>query len=134
MTKHEIINKYLGKQYKHLGRVPDTGLDCWGLIRCIYKDTGIEIFDLDHYEENWSQHGKNYFVEHYCEAWQKTEQPKFMDVVLFKRGGIANHAGVMIDKLNFIHASKAGVVVNKIGDIRWAFKIEGFYRFNHDND
>lgn len=133
MTKQDIINKYLGKTYKHLGRAPEEGLDCWGLIKCIYADRGVNIFDLETYDPDWSRQGKNYFVEHYYTAWQKVTPPRIMDVVLFKRGGIANHAGLMLDKFHFIHASKQGVVINKIGDIRWAFKIEGFYRHHDQN-
>lgn len=125
----DVVDKYLGVPFKHRGR-DITGLDCYGLIVCVYADCAIKLFDIDEeYPANWGAKGKNYFLENYYKQWEKVESPKFLDVVLFKNAhGVCNHAGVYLHNNLFIHTSrKAGTVVTAIPDFK--NKVEGFYRF-----
>jgi len=133
MTDRDIVKKYLGSSFKHQGRSIQDGLDCWGLIKAIYADYGIELFDLESYEIDWSKKGRNYFLEHYADQWQKVEMPRFMDVVLFKASDtVVNHAGLVLDNARFIHASKAGIVVSRLGELQIFKHIAGFYRLKND--
>ena len=135
MKDKDVIKKYLGLPFKHQGRNVTEGFDCWGLIKAVYADAGIQLFDLESYEVNWAKGGKNYFLENYSEQWQKVENPQFMDVVLFKTSDLAvNHAGLILNDSRFIHAGKAGVVVSRLGELNTFKKIVGFYRFRHDQD
>ena len=130
MSKTVIVTKYLGVPYKNRGR--DTnGLDCWGLVLCIYKDIfGIDLPDLENYEVDWSYKGNDYIMERYTNEWVRVEQPQEMDIVLMhNKKGISNHAGVMLDNKNFIHCPNAGVVLSKITDKMWVDRISGYFRY-----
>jgi len=129
MVKQKIISKYLGIPYKNNGRSME-GLDCWGLIKLIYKDMGYDLFDLEEgYDMDWSKKGKNYFIDNYHKDWTQYKTPKFLDVVLFKNGkDIVNHAGIFLDSNRFMHTCKAGTVISRLSDARWENKLEGFYR------
>ena len=132
MTERDIVKKYLGVRFKHQGRDVAEGLDCWGLIKAIYADHGIELFDLESYEINWSKTGKNYFLEHYADQWQRVQRPQLMDVVLFKASeAVINHAGLVLDNARFIHASKAGIVVSRLGELQIFKRMAGFYRLKN---
>ena len=128
ITEKEIINKYLGIDYIHKGR-DLKGLDCWGLVISIYKDLGIEIFDLEDYERNWHLKGGNIFIENYYNAWVQHTSPIFLDVLLFNSSkGITNHAGIYLKDGRFIHGSRAGVVVTRL-EGRWKEKLYGVFRW-----
>lgn len=124
----EIIEKYLGVSYRHKGRTLE-GLDCWGLIKEVYKDLGFELWDIEEdYDEKWSWKGRNHFIENYYKEWVKVKKPNPFDVVLFSNSkGIANHGGVVLKSGKFIHCCKTGVVVSRLGEPRWQKRIEGFY-------
>lgn len=127
MREQKIIDKYLGIPHKHLGR-DLSGLDCWGLVKMVYADYGIEVFDLTDYEHQWAMTGDNFFVEHYYEDWVWHTAPIFLDVLLFRNcKGIPAHAGIYLSKGKFIHSmDKAGVVLGKLKD--WLPRLEGVYR------
>lgn len=129
-----IVQKYIGIPYIHLGRNPDIGLDCWGLIKCIYKDAGYDIIDLENYDQNWAKKGKNYFVENYHCQFEEVSCPEIMDIVLLLNSkGVANHAGVYLNTGIFIHCCKQGVVKSSIREKRWRGRVEGFYRLIQKN-
>lgn len=127
--------KYVGIPYKHQGR-DIFGLDCWGLIKLIYKDMlGIDIWDIgEDYTKEWSWEGKDYFIENYQKQWERVTEPRLFDGVLINNGkGIANHAGIMLDKTKFIHCIKVGVVISKVTDKRWKDKIAGYFRYRKND-
>lgn len=134
MLQAEIIQKYLGIPYQHHGRSL-SGLDCYGLILNIFKDQGVELWDIhDEYDQEWSWKGKDFFIENYAREWERVSDFRFMDVVCFKNGmNVVNHAGVYLRMGKFIHAVKAGVVVSKITDQQWQKRYVGCYRHKtHD--
>jgi len=125
-----IVNKFLGIPYKHRGRSLE-GLDCWGFLKLVYLDLGFKLFDIEdlEYEKVWGLHGKDYFSENYIHDWEKVDNPKVLDAVLFMNSkGIANHAGIIFKNRKFIHCCRSGVVVSRMNDPSWNIRIEGFYR------
>lgn len=134
INEKDIVRKYLGAQYKHKGRDIKTGLDCWGLIKSVYHDLGIELFDLDDYEANWAKKGKNHFIDNYHEQWEKVDgEKKFLDVVLFANPeSVVSHAGIVLTPEKFIHCCKIGVVVSRMGDLHWFQRFVGVYRYKND--
>jgi len=129
MTKKDIVAKYLGLPYKHMGRDAKTGLDCWGLIKSIYADHGIEIDDVENYEINWSKKGHDFFATDKHPEWQKVSDPQFMDIVLFKASDlVVNHAGLVLDESRFIQSCRAGVIVCRLGEMQWFKRNAGYYR------
>ncbi|MFA6635682.1 MAG: NlpC/P60 family protein [Candidatus Omnitrophota bacterium] len=130
MTEKMIIEKYIGVPYRHGGRGM-SGLDCWGLVKNVYKDLGYQLFDIaeDRYPSDWPRGGNNYFIENYHKEWEEVTSPEKFDGVLFKnKQGICDHAGVILSGNKFIHTCRAGTVVSGLNDKTWKQKIHGFYR------
>ena len=114
-TPEEIVKKYLGVPYKHKGRDPKTGLDCWGLGVCIFRDLGIELADFNvDYSEDWGFKGENYFIENAWQEWDLVTDPQPFDCVLFRSmpEAMPNHGGVYLGAGKFIQACKVGVIVS----------------------
>lgn len=130
MSNTYIITKYLGIPYKNMGRDLE-GLDCWGLVLCIYKDIyGIDLPDLENYEADWSYKGKDYIMDRYTKDWERVEKPQEFDIILMKNfKGIANHTGVMLNSKDFIQCTKAGVNLSKITHKKIAERLVGIFRY-----
>jgi cell wall-associated NlpC family hydrolase len=125
-----IIEKYLGLSYRHRGRSLE-GLDCWGLLKFVYADLGVRLFDVEdlEYSKVWGLEGKNYFKEHYFHDWVSVKAPESVDAVLFVNSKrIANHAGIVLSNKRFIHSCRQGVIISRLEDPLWVPRIEGFYR------
>ena len=135
MSEINLIMKYLGIPYKHQGRTLE-GFDCWGWILFIYKILrNIELWDIegDYPEEWWLE--ANSFFENYQKKWERINKPQILDVVLINsERGVAIHAGIMIDKIRFIHCCKAGVVMNKVTEKIWKNRIAGYFRYKNDKN
>ncbi|MCK9555020.1 C40 family peptidase [bacterium] len=130
ITQKTIIEKYVGIPYRHCGR-KISGLDCWGLVKNVYKDLGYELLDMDEdsYAVNWARLGNNYFIENYHKEWEQVYCPQTYDGVLFQnRKGICDHAGVVLSGNKFIHTCRAGTVISSLNNKSWKDKIYGFYR------
>jgi len=129
LTEKQIVSKYLGVPYLHHGR-DLTGGDCWSLIILINKDRGIEILDLENYEQDWAKKGKNHFIDNYYKNWEIVTPPKFLDVLLFKNHlGVVSHAGAYLSDGKFIHThSKVGTIISRL-TARWEQRLDGIYRY-----
>ena len=130
MIEKEILNKYLGWEYKSHGR-GNGFVDCWGLILNVYKDLGNKLLDIEEdYDEKWSWKGRDLFIENYYSKWEKVPTHKLFDIVGFKNSkGIFFHAGIILRNNRFIHASKQGVLLSRLFSKEWAKIIEGFYHY-----
>ncbi len=134
ITEKELINKYLGIPYKHKGRNL-TALDCWGLAKLIYADLGFKLWDIEDYDEKWSQLGNNYFIENYYREWVKVKSPELFDGILFKNvDGIAFHCGIFLSDNRFIHCRRIGVVIDRLDNSQWQRRFEGFYHLKARDD
>lgn len=132
ITEQDILSKYLGVPFKHEGRSLD-GLDCYGLLVMVYRDMGIELVDMEHYDSDWSRRGSNFFIENYHLQWEQVITPRLFDVVLFKDcKGLANHLGIVLTRYRFIHSLiHAGTAVNNLNDRNWMPRVQGFYRYKN---
>ncbi len=109
------------------------GFDCWGLVRYIYQQRGIQL-------PNYPIDPKNRDAVHQAlvkgaaSGWKKVEQPREGDVVLLELAiGCANHVGVYIGRGDFIHAYGTSVVIDRLS--HWQSRIVGFYRLKEgDHD
>ena len=129
MTEQELIKKYLGIPYKHLGRTME-GLDCYGFNILAYRDLGFELFDIE-YERNWASKGKNYMLENYYRQWEPLKKPIMLfDVVTFKRdkdSEMVSHAGLILTDNRFIHCCRQGVLVSRLSDGSWLELLDDYY-------
>ncbi len=114
-TRNEIIRQafnLLGKPYKNGAKGPDA-FDCSGFIYFVYQKVGLTLPVMT---EGQIKSGSGLSGD--------MVQPG--DLVFFK---IKNdlHAGIMINKKDFIHASKSrGVAVDDINASYWRKSLIGF--------
>lgn len=126
-------NKYVGIPYKLHGRDTD-GLDCWGLVRLVYKDEksidlpslSQEYYSSDNFKQNEEVISNN------NENWYLSEDYTVGDVVLFRINGAESHVGIVIDENRFLHSKEGvGVTIEKLNSNQWRKRIAGFYKYNN---
>lgn len=97
---------WLGTPYKYAGAEKGKGADCSGLVMRVYLD----LFDMKLPRNSAKQ-------AEYCIPL-KAEDVLAGDLVFFATGKDPNqvsHVGIMLDDVNFIHASSSkGVVISKV--------------------
>ncbi|MGN0952814.1 MAG: C40 family peptidase [Megasphaera elsdenii] len=102
------------------------GFDCWGLVRYIYGQRGIQLpeYPIDP-KDRVAVHRAMEAGAASC--WQKVQHPKEGDVVLLELAiKCANHVGVYIGRGDFIHAYGTAVVIDRLS--HWQSRVVGFYR------
>ena len=131
MTLWSIVEKYVGTPYRHGGRGQD-GIDCLGLLICVYRDFGIEIPDGDGrpYRTDWHTTEPDRYLEGLLSIGKEATEPlKTLDLVYFRfHGGVVSHAGVMVDPQRFIHVlERRSVMVSRLKGM-WRRKLAGARR------
>lgn len=136
MVKYDYL---IGVPFKNHGRNVATGLDCYGLVKEVYKKAGINLpeFDADFDDvDKISQIIKG--QQGIKSTWKriKTEngEPIPVPCVMAIRFGVPkpyiNHTGVYIGDGLFIHTrEKIGVCVDRIVNPAWKKCIEGYYKY-----
>lgn len=125
-------NKYVGIPYKLHGRDTD-GLDCWGLVRLVYKDEkNIDLPSLseEYYSSDNFKHNEE-VISNNNENWTLSEEYTTGDVVLFRINGAESHVGIVIDDNRFLHSKEGvGVTIEKLNSTQWRKRVAGFYKYN----
>jgi cell wall-associated NlpC family hydrolase len=127
MNENEIINRYLKVPYLCGGMDPTKGLNCWGLVKAIYRDLEIPLVDFVDYVERYPIQNQDRLIEFYQDALKEVERPDPFDVVLLSVDGYL-HAGVVLSGRRFIHVCRAGMSICSLGNPLWRSKILGYYR------
>lgn len=124
-------NKYLDIPYLLNGRT-DSGADCWGLVRLIYKNE-FNI-DLPSFQEQYTNTSSNSELAEVSavikEGWQEVDIPHEGTVTLFRVLGEPIHVGVALDSQTFIHTrKKAGVAIEKFSNPKWKSRVLGHFKY-----
>jgi len=110
----------LGTPYRMGGRRPETGLDCSGLVRYVYKQT--QDIDLPHNARDISRQGEP--VE--------PSELRPGDLVFFNTlGRPFSHVGIYKGDGKFVHASSrviGKVIVSDMNNRYWAARFDGARR------
>lgn len=124
-------NKYIGLPYKDGGR--DTnGLDCWGLVRLVYKQE--YNIDLPSFVESYStakdSDKVHELIARHKESWEKLGAPEEGSVVLLRILGSETHVGVYLGGNQFLHIREGvDAAVESIDSAAWNRRVVGFYKY-----
>jgi len=121
MSELEIVNKYLMVQYH-----PKT-MNCWEFVKAVYADLGKPLVDIEEFLVGQSASDAPRIAREYKDAMVEVSSPGVFDMVLLDLKGKL-HAGIVLSKGRFIHLTKAGASVMRLGNLRWWSHIIGYYR------
>ena len=125
-------NDYITIPYKKMGRDKD-GLDCWGLVRMIYKDQfNIDLPSyVDQYNADDTHDSLAELIAISKESWTKTDNPVIGDVLLLRAEGSLSHVGVVVSPTHFIHVIEdINVAIERYDQGKWKNRLEGAYRYD----
>ncbi len=129
--KPEIYKDLIGKDFKYMARGPEE-FDCLGLMYEMYKRLDMpmpeQISVIDkRLRQAAFEEGKSMF--------ETVEFPRPGVIVGFRIGGLLNHVGMMLNDLKFIHIQQnKRVCIEKINDLKWGKRVEGFYKFREKRE
>ena len=130
-----LSNNYIGIPFKYKGRTTD-GLDCWGLVRLIYKDE----YDItlpsfsDEYEDNQVERIGD-LISQYKEGWESIAEPEEGSLVLFRVMGVESHVGVCISSTHFIHAREGfSSAIEAFDSPSWKKRIVGHFKYSEKSN
>lgn len=138
------VMQYMGVPFVYGGRERETGLDCWGLVRCVFADCGVELPSYTRVQAD-----RNSEVSHTIREQQRlyTEVKDWRWLLLVKNKGrsgppmivtmrnggvVANHVGVWIGGIEILHTTPAaGVSILRLDSDRKRRRIEGWFMCSH---
>ena len=128
------IRKYIGIPFKDGGRDFD-GLDCWGLVRLVWKEErGIEMPDMgDEYSSAFERGDVGPLFEKYtAQDWNRDVtklKRKPLDVLAFTFGGLELHAGLWIAPGEMLHVMRGmATAIERYDQAKWAKRLHRILR------
>lgn len=89
------LEKYLGVPWRSGGRSLDSGVDCWGLLRCVYAaEYGILLAEHPVPDGTIATAEPLVESELLSTRWTLTENPLPGDVVALGKGAKLSHVGI----------------------------------------
>ena len=126
-------NDLIGVPFVNRGRDAQHGLDCYGLVKEVYKRNGIEIpeYDVDYNDMDKVDELIEGNTQGY--PWQEIREPQTPCLIAIRFGspvGVVNHTAVYIGGGRFIHTrEKVGVCIDRVSSPAWRRVIVGFYKY-----
>ena len=126
----------IGVPFQNRGRDAKHGMDCYGLVKEVYKRHGYDVpeysadyNDIDKIDELITDNTNGY-------PWKEITVPEVPCLIAMRLGspdGVVNHTAVYIGGGRFIHTrAKIGVNIDRISSPAWRRVIVGFYRYVGD--
>lgn len=123
----------IGVPFVNRGRDVAHGLDCYGLVKEVYKRYG---YDIPEYDTDYNDMERiNGLITGNTKGypWKKIDVPKVPCLIAIRFGspaGVVNHTGVYIGGDRFIHTrARIGVNIDRISSPAWRRVIVGFYEY-----
>lgn len=121
-------NKYVGIPFKANGR-DEAGLDCWGLVRLVYKNEyniDLPSFDTEYTIDDNIRIQE--LIAQYKEGWTTCSAPEPGSVILFRILGEQQHVGISIDSYHFLHVREnSDTAIEKLSNPKWSKRVVGCY-------
>lgn len=125
------FEKYIGIPFAEKGR-DESGVDCWGLVRLIYKQeysVNLPSFTEDYTLSDDARIGE--LFAQYKEGWAILTQPEPGCAVIFRMFGTESHIGVVVDNSHFIHVREGrDSVIESLESAKWSKRVVGFYKYS----
>lgn len=120
--------------YNDLIGVPFEEMNCWQLVQEIYSRHGISLQDYNIGVDECQRISKIYAKELDQDTpgfWKRLYTPEPLALVAIRNHPkYISHCGVSLGSGQFIHSLYGiGVIISKIRDPNWQFKIAGFYQY-----
>ena len=123
----------IGVPFQNRGRDCEHGLDCYGLVKEVYKRHGI---DIPEYDADYNDMERiNELIEGNTQGypWRELAEPKVPCLIAIRFGspvGVVNHTAVYIGGGKFIHTRECvGVCIDRVSNPAWRRVIVGFYEY-----
>lgn len=124
-------DRYLGIPFCDLGR-DISGCDCWGLVHLVYASE-LQI-DLPSYRHAYNSTDERAEIEGLIgtaaasSVWHAQSDPEAYDVILFRRGQLTAHIGIIVRPYWMLHMAETGARVECYGMPSWQQRLRGIYR------
>ena len=126
----------IGVPFVNRGRDAEHGLDCYGLVKEVYRRNGYDVpeysadyNDMNRIDELITEHTAGY-------PWKEISEPEVPCLIAMRLGspdGVVNHTAVYIGGGRFIHTrAKIGVNIDRLSSPAWRRVVVGFYRYVGD--
>jgi len=127
------IKKYIGIPFKSCGR-DYSGLDCWGLLRLIYREMrGIQLSSYtNEYVDARFYDKVSDVVNAHIPEWLLIERgmERPYDAVILRLRGLPIHIGMVVKPGLMIHVlAKVNTCLERYNTPMWDKRIRGFYRY-----
>jgi cell wall-associated NlpC family hydrolase len=126
-------DQYIGIPFAFDGR-DRAGCDCWGLVRLVYaEDLGIDLPEVkgrltDHSTASLLRVART--IDQGLTDWVPVETPRPYDLVIFRKGRVNTHVGLVCGPGQMLHICEGiDAVVEPYAGLAWKNKIHGFYRY-----
>ncbi|QND45299.1 C40 family peptidase (plasmid) [Rhizobium lusitanum] len=125
-------NDYIGLPYVEFGR-DRAGVDCWGLAKLVYGEAlGIELPSyIEQYTSPEERRELDALISAVAvgETWTRTVQAASFDIVVFRRGHMEAHVGIVVSPGLMLHTSADDHSrLEHYNSGRWAHRLTGIYR------
>ncbi len=117
VRREEILNEislYHGVPYLE-GGCTLKGVDCSCLVQLVFRGVGVKL-------------PRTVKEQYGCGLPRLRGEVMTGDLVFFGKGGIPSHVGIALSNSQIIHASRRGVVVDRIDDVAAAMGLVGVRR------
>lgn len=126
-----LLEDLIGVPFVDGGRDENTGLDCYGLVKVVFRRLqGIELPEYHICCEDAVNINEAITTQRplWVRCDTRTLPVPCLVVIRFNQAVFCNHTGVYIGNGMFIHTrQKIGVNIEPIDSIIWKRRIEGFY-------
>ena len=115
------VNDLIGASYKDHGR-DKSGYDCYGLCIEVARRAGLRLDDV-YYEDHALALSRLYAPTLNVHKIQTPQEGALLEMEMHTHSGPQLHLGVCLNETEFIHMTRLGCRVNRIG----TFKVRGIY-------
>ena len=121
----------IGVPFVEKGRSPETGWDCFGLLKwCMKEAYGIDIPEhMDDYSCVRDKDGAFRIIMAEAPRWRSLLKPEYGAVPVFSFVR-AYHVGFFIDTYHFLHVYEGiQTSIADVNSLMWASRLRGVYKW-----